>query len=398
MKVLLANKFFFINGGSETVFFQERQSLKKQGVSVIDFSMADPRNLSSDQAGYFIPTTTYRGGGKFANLKAVAGLLHSPAAVHNISALILREKPDILHCHNIYHQLTPSIIRAANRLGVKTVLTLHDYKVVCPIYTRQRSEGPCSKCMDGEFSNVLRYRCSDGSLARSALLFAEAKLHQRLGSYDVLDHVIAPSRFMLDSVTQWRFPHEKVSLNYNGIDPSAFEFCAEDDGYFLFLGRLSVEKGLLTLANAQALSGVPVKIAGTGPLMDTLNRDHPSLELLGYQSGEPLRQLISRSAAVVVPSEWYENCPMAVLEAMACGKPVIGARMGGIPELVEDGVTGRLFEAGNAEQLAYAMRELLTNVELRRDMGGRARSTVEERFSLERHSTQLLTLYESLLQ
>lgn len=397
MKILLANKFFFVNGGSETVYFQEREFLKNSGAEVVDFSMTDPRNFPSAQAADFVGATTYRAGGKLAKLQAAVGLLHSPEAVRNITALIERERPDILHCHNIYHQLTPSIIRAAHRLGVKTVLTLHDYKVICPTYTRQRPEGPCSECIKGDFSKVLRHRCSDGSLGRSALLFAEAKLHQWLGSYDVLDHVIAPSRFMLDSVTQWRFSPEKASLNYNGIDPAAFRFSAEDDGYVLFLGRLSAEKGLLTLGKAQALSGVPVKIAGTGPLLERLKSDYPGLELLGYQSGEPLRQLIARAAAVVVPSEWYENCPMSVLEAMACGKPVIGSRMGGIPELVEDGVTGRLFESGNAEQLATVMRELLGSPDLRSSMGVKARAAVEQRFSLEQHNARLLALYEFLL-
>lgn len=399
MKVLLANKFFFVNGGSETVFFQERNFLKDQGVKVLDFSMSDSRNLPSEQAADFVGATSYRGdGGKLAKLRAAAGLLHSPEAVRKISALIMRERPDILHCHNIYHQLTPSIIRAAHGLGVKTVLTLHDSKVVCPTYLRLRHGKPCSDCLGGNFFNILRHRCADGSLGRSALLYSEAKLQQWLGSYEMLDRLIAPSKFLRDSVTRWRFPVERVELNYNGIDPTAFTASRDDAGYMLFLGRLSAEKGLITLGCAQAASGVRVKVAGTGPLTDMLRRTYPGLELLGYQSGESLRQLIEQASAILLPSEVFENCPMSVLEAMACGKPVIGSRMGGIPELVEDGVTGRLFEAGNAEELASAMHELSGNAELRRSMGARARTAVEERFSLDLHNTKLLALYESLLQ
>ncbi|GAA5169778.1 glycosyltransferase family 4 protein [Viridibacterium curvum] len=398
MKILFANKFFFLNGGSETVFFQEREFLQSQGVEVFDFSMHDARNQASEQAAYFVGAANYKGGGgKLQKLKSAVSLLHSPEAVRKITTLIETVRPDILHCHNIYHQLTPSIIKAAHRLGVKTVLTLHDYKVVCPTYVRVRDGKACSDCIGGDFFNVVRHRCSDGSLGRSALLFAEAKLQQWMGSYDVLDRVIAPSAFMQRSVTQWRFPAEKVVLNYNGIDPLRFSAGGADEGYVLYLGRLSAEKGLLTLGQAQAASGVPVKVAGTGPLDETLRSRFPGLQLLGYQSGEPLRQLIAGASAIVVPSEWHENCPMSVLEAMACGKPVIGSRMGGIPELVQEGVTGRLFECGNVAELQACLSALMADADLRAAMGRAGRERLEQNYSLARHNSALLDTYKSLL-
>jgi glycosyltransferase involved in cell wall biosynthesis len=402
VKVLFANKFFFVNGGSETVFFQERAFLREQGVEVLDFAMHDARNLPSPQAMHFVGATGYKEvasgmSGKIGKLKAAASLLHSPEAVRKISALIKQERPDILHCHNIYHQLTPSIIKAAHGLGVKTVLTLHDYKVVCPTYVRLRDGKPCSECLHGDFLNVVSHRCSDGSLGRSALLYAEAKLQQWLGSYDLLDKVIAPSRFMLDSVTKWRFPSDKVVLNHNGIDLAQYVPSEEDAGYVLYLGRLSAEKGLLTLGRAQAASGVRVKVAGTGPLEAELRAAFPGMELLGYQSGAALRQLIEQASTIVVPSEWYENCPMSVLEAMACGKPVIGSRIGGIPELVGEGVTGLLFEPGDTAQLRNCIETIMGDIGVRRQMGSAARKSVEQHFSLARHNAALMPVYQSLL-
>jgi glycosyltransferase involved in cell wall biosynthesis len=324
-------------------------------------------------------------------------LVHSPEAVRRISALIEREKPDLLHCHNIYHQLTPSIMVAAKRQGVRVVLTLHDYKVICPVYTRLRGDQVCTECEHGDFFNVVRHRCADGSLGRSALLYAEAVAQQWMGSYACVDRVIAPSRFMAEAVSRWRFPPEKVALLYNGVDTARFSPKHGDQGYFLFLGRLSKEKGLLTLAKAQKDSGVRVVIAGTGPLETTLRHDYPGLEMVGHLSGEALRARIDGAAGIVVPSEWHENCPMSVLEAMAAGKPVIGSRMGGIPELVADGETGLLFDAGNPENLRQCMVGLLADRDRLAAMGRKGRESAEKNFTLAHHNAGLLKIYESII-
>lgn len=398
MKILLANKFFFRNGGSEVVMFQERDYLLGHGHEIVDFSMHDARNFNSLHATSFIEQQSYRSSG-VGKLRAALTLMHSPEAVRKIGTLIDKTQPDLLHCHNIYHQITPSIIGAAKARGVPVVLTLHDFKPVCPVYTRLRGGRPCSDCLDGAFGNVLRHRCAEGSLGRSALLYAEAIVQRTLGNYEKVDRFIAPSRFMADSVAH-RIPAERIDLLYNGVDMDLASEDERDDGYVLYLGRLSHEKGVQTLvrAHAAAAGRWPLVVAGTGPLFDDLTGQNKKATFLGHLAGEELRRMLAGAALVVVPSEWYENCPMSVLEAMACGKPVVGSRMGGIPELVTEGETGLLFEAGNAAELGACIDRLISNPALRQCMGRAARARAEHDFSLERHNAGLMEIYNGLLK
>lgn len=400
MKVLLANKFFFINGGSETVFFQERDFLLKSGVSVVDFSMADSRNFPSEFSNYFVDSRQYRqDAGKLAQLNTAAAFIHSSEAVTKISALIQKEQPDIVHCHNIYHQLTPSIIGAAHKFGVPVVLTLHDYKPVCPSYLRLRDGKICSECLEGNFFNAFKYRCAEGSTGKSALLWAEAVTQRWLGNYEKLASVIAPSQFMADSVAH-RFTPEKITVIPNGIDLDAISASDQDEGYALYLGRLSHEKGIQTLLSAyrQHSLNFPLKVCGTGPLIDELRAEAPQdVEFLGYQTGAALQAIIRKASMIIVPSEWYENCPMAILEAMAYAKPVIGAKIGGIPELIMDGETGQLFEPGNTVELADRIQQLASNKGRRHEMGQNARARVMNGFSLQKHNAALLQVYQDLL-
>ncbi len=399
MKVVLANKFFFGNGGSETVFFQERDFLLQSGIEVVDFSMRNERNIDSSFSEYFVQEKSYRteSAGFVAKAGTAVSIIHSRESVQKINQLIAKEKPDVLHCHNIYHQLTPSIMKTAKQLGVKVVLTLHDSKVVCPVYSRLRHGKPCSDCLQGNFHNVVRHRCAGGSLGKSVLLYTEAIIQKLMGSYEAVDQVIVPSRFMGDSVTQWRFPRDKVTLLYNGVDCGDVAGEIGDAGYILFLGRLSPEKGLLTLAAAQAGTSVRVIVAGTGPLDQELREQFAELEFVGHQSGERLQKLIGESSAVVVPSECYENCPMSILEAMSYSKPVIGSRIGGIPELIADGETGLLFEPGNVEELRGCLLQMLANPELRKSMGQAGRKRLESHFSLKAHNQALLKIYQDLI-
>jgi glycosyltransferase involved in cell wall biosynthesis len=398
MKILVANKFFFRNGGSETVMFLEREYLLSAGHAVIDFSMHDDRNEASEYSGYFVAGRSYRARrNPLQSLGDAISFVHSREAVGKIGSLIDATQPDVLHCHNIYHQLTPSIIGAAKARGVRVVLTVHDSKPVCPVYTRLRDGVPCSKCLDGAYLNVLRYRCADRSLAKSALLYAEATFQRWKGSYEQVDRFITPSRFMAESI-QRRIPAEKLVLLYNGVDTQAIRSSPRDDGYVLYMGRLSSEKGVETLlrAHAQASPSFRLVVAGAGPLLEMLRERYKAVEFTGHLPWVKAKELASSAAVVVVPSEWYENCPMSVLEAMALGKPVVAARIGGIPELVDEGNTGLLYEPGDARQLAGCIERLMAAPDLRARMGSAGRARAEERFSLERHNAGLMRVYADL--
>lgn len=401
MRVLQANKFFFRNGGSEAVMFHERDFLLDAGVDVVDFAMRDERNLSSPFADFFVDNQSYEtvAGGAPAKIRAAFKLIHSAEAVRKLGRLIESARPDIVHCHNIYHQLTPSIIGAAKRRGVPVVLTLHDYKPVCPTYTRLRNGQVCSACLDGDFSQIVRRRCADGSLGKSALLFAEAVVQRLMRNYEKVDMFIAPSEFMRTSVTQQRFPQERVEVIHNGVQCNTQGTELEDEGYVLYLGRLSKEKGIETLLSAHSgvADRVRLLVAGTGPLEDEMRSRYPRAGFLGHLSGHSLEQALRKASLIVIPSEWYENCPMSVLEAMAFAKPVVASDIGGIPELVVHGETGLLFAPGDREILQGYLLDLMDNPPLRQKYGAAARERAEEYFSLERHNEALLGAYGKVL-
>ena len=400
MRALLANKFFFRNGGSEVVLFQERDFLLHAGFEVIDFSMKDSRNFQSPYAGDFVTNQSYETKrGALSKVRAALNLIHSHEAVAKIGQIIDRTRPDIVHCHNIYHQLTPSIISAAKRRGVPVVLTLHDYKPICPTYLRLQGGHVCSECVSGRFWNVIRHRCADGSLGKSALLFAEAQVQRLLQNYEKVDLFVAPSAFMSDSVTQHRIAKERVRIIYNGIDCRTISTTEEDHGYALYLGRLAPEKGIETLlaAHAEIAGQVPLVVAGTGPLEQRLRALYPEARYVGHLGGARLENTIRKASLIVVPSEWYENCPMSVLEAMAYGKPVVASEIGGIPELVVHEATGLLFPPGDRNAIQGCLVQLMADADLRQSYGQAARQRALEHFSLELHNSKLLHVYQTLI-
>ncbi|MDQ8728033.1 glycosyltransferase family 4 protein [Bradyrhizobium sp. LHD-71] len=378
--------------------FDEMEIMRAYQFEVAEISMRDPRNLPSKYDPYFVSQKSYRSSSQSEKLKSALSLVHSREAVRNITKLIGAEKPDILHCHNIYHQLTPSIISAASRLNTPVVLTLHDYKPVCPVYTQLRNGAPCTECSDGRFEALLQHRCAGGSIGQSALLWAEARYHAAARSYHHVDTFIAPSRFMRDAVVR-RFGEDKVVHIPNGIDASRIEVSRDDENYVLFLGRLSPEKGVETLLRAHAADNAAWRlvVAGSGPLLDELRSRFPLAEFTGHLTGEALNARLRAASLVVVPSEWHENSPLSVLEAMAYAKPVVASRIGGIPELVRHGTTGLLFEAKDAGELSGRIKMLLDDPDLRARLGSEARRIVETEYSIQRHGAALLSLYESLV-
>lgn len=399
MRILFANKFFYLRGGSEQVFFQERNFMINSGHSVFDFSMHNEKNIPSKYSQHFVPHIDYKQSGNFANkIRKAFNFIHSREAVSIISELILRYRPQIAHLHNIYHQLTPSIIPILKSAGIKIVLTLHDAKLVCPAYLMLSHGKICSACKGGNFYKVITTRCQD-SLFKGLLLSAEAYWHKWKGSYDQVDHFISPSRFYAELVSRFQVPYRRISVIPNGVDINRFTPTYKDEDYILYFGRLSNEKGIQTLlkAHSRLKENMPLKIAGTGPLEEEMKLRFKNAEFLGYKSGEELISLINSASFVVVPSEWHENCSMVVLEAMALGKPVVGARIGGIPEQIEDGKSGCLFEMGNMAELASKMEKLIGEPNLRKKMGKYARALIEEKYSLERHFERLTNLYKYLL-
>lgn len=398
MKVLLVNKYFFLKGGAERVFFQEKECLKKEGVSVVDFSMEDRRNVSSQFSDHFVSNVDYYASGGFKKLARTSlKFIRSGEAMKQIGSLCEDEKPDIAHLHNIYHQLTPSVIPVLKRFGTKVVMTLHDGKLICPGYVMLNRNSICTRCSDGSFWRPFVINCQ-GNKWHGLLFSAEAYWHKLARSYEKVDLFLTPSSF-LKKVISRRISPGKIRVLKNGVELDSYRPVWEDSGYALYLGRLSREKGLKTLCEAyEQVSGtVALKIVGTGPLEAELKKRYPKVRFMGFRTGNELKEIIGQSSFVVVPSEWYENCSMVVLEAMAMGKPVVGSRVGGIPEQVEDGKTGLLFEMGSVNDLARKMGLLTNDPSLRREMGKAARAKAEEEYSLKQHCVGLLEIYDGLL-
>ncbi len=408
MKIITINKFFFLKGGSERVFFQEREFLKKQGVKVFDFSMQHPENILSPYSDYFIKNIEYSNsnikGGLSLHQKIQSGLklIFNTEANKNLERLIKQVHPDLAHMHNIYHQLTPSIITVLKKAGIKMVMTLHDYKLLCPVYNMINRGRICNKCHGSSFWHTISNRCMDGSLPMSIVLAVEAYWHRWLKSYEKVDMVVSPSNFLADLVKKYRFKRGNITVIPNGIDTNSYRPFWNDKNYIVYFGRISPEKGVETLLNAYDNIGlerrrIGLKIVGQGPQLDVLREKYKYVDFTGYKKDEELKRIVEEASFVVIPSQWYENCSMSVLEAMAMGKPVIASNIGGLPEQVEDGKTGFLFEMGNVEELSQKIITLAKNKELRQTMGRRARQKAINEYSLEVHGRKLLALYEKLM-
>ncbi len=400
MQVLLANKFFFEKGGAEKSLFETARLLQAHGHQTRFFSMQHPRNLPCDDARHFVSQVDYEDPRLAMRLKSAARMLYSFEAARRLEGLLEEARIDVAHLNNIYHQLSPSILRTLHRRGIPMVMSLRDYKVVCGSYQMLSDGRPCEACAGGRHLQAALKRCVKDSLAASVLTTVEMTLHHRvLGLYGLVDVFVSPSAFLRDKVRQMGFAGRVVHLpNFvTGLERVRPQY-GSTQPRLVFFGRLGREKGLATLL--RAVQGLPVQleVIGEGPLLEPLQAQarreglaHVSFS--GYLSGEALDRRVAAATAVVVPSEWYENNPRAVIEAFALGKPVIGARIGGIPELVRHGDTGLLFTPGDVQDLRAQVDALLSHPARAQEMGRRGRHLVETELSPERHLAGLMQVY-----
>jgi glycosyltransferase involved in cell wall biosynthesis len=400
MKILLGNKFFYLKGGSEYIFFDTAEYLKAKGHKVIFFSMEHPKNIFSSSPRYFISNVDYESGGFGSRIKNSLDVLYSFEAKRKIIDLIEKEKPDIAHLHNIYHQISPSILHGLKRFNVPVVLTLHDYKMVCPSYLMLYDGEICEACRNKRYYNCFLKGCTKDSRAKSLLSTIEMYLHHNiLHIYDLVDIFISPSRFLKNKLEEMGFKKKIIHLP-NFIRQEEFIPCYEwQDKAIVYFGRLSAEKGIFTLIDAvKKIKTLTLKIIGEGPVEKDIkvkiNKEGiGNAILLGYKTKEELGREIANSMFVVLPSEWYENNPRSVIEGFAYGKPIVGSRIGGIVEMVKDNVTGLTFEPGNPEDLRMKIEYLMGNPDKIKEMGKSARLAAEKEFSSQRHYDGLMETY-----
>ncbi len=401
--LLSVNNYYYPRGGAEIVFLRHNDMLAELGWNVVPFCMRHPRNRPTPWDVHFAEEIEI-GRDYPLGQKLRKGLksLYSFEARAKVDALIRLVSPDVCHAHNVYHHLSPSVLAAVKRSGVPLVMTLHDLKLACPAYSMLSRGEVCERCRNGGLFHVALRRCMKGSLPISVLVMAESYLHRLLDSYvGTVDRFIVPSRFYLRKLAEWGFGGEQFRYVPNFVDASRTRPALDPGSRFVYFGRLSREKGLDTLVRAAARARVGIDLIGTGPELERLEalaaRTGADVRCRGFLSGDALESAIAEARAVVLPSEWYENAPLSVLEAYALGKPVIASRIGGLPELVEHDETGWLFEAGDADALAALLLHVRAMPDgMLRAAGERARAKVTSEFSPRRYLDQVAAIYAEL--
>ena len=382
MRILHVNKFLYRRGGAEAYMFDLAGLQVDAGHELAFFGMDHPENEPMPYAKHFPSYVEFRAPSMplRSMLQASARMLYSRSAETGIEAVVKNFRPDIVHLHNIYHQLSPSVLRPLARAGIPSVMTLHDYKLACPTYQFLDHGKVCEACLGGHFYHAVTHRCKDGSLAASLLASVESYAHGITHAYSPIELFIAPSRFLAGKMTEAGvFPERMRHLNHF-IDADAIATKRETGGPFVYAGRLSPEKGVDVLVKAAGeLPGVMIEVLGDGPERPALERlaagVAPGRVRFHGRVGKAEVHAAMRSAiAVVVPSRWHENQPVTILEAFACGVPVIGTRLGGIGELVDDGVNGFAIDPDRPSALAASMGDLASDPRHAMEMGSAALS------------------------
>lgn len=402
-KILSINNYHYRRGGSDTVYLEHAALMEQLGWRNAFFSMNHPRNIATPWSQYFVDELEF--GNTYSTAQKIvmsSKAIYSLEAQRKLKWLLDNYPADVAHLHCIYHHLSPAILSTLKRSGIPAVMTAHDLKIACPAYKMLNSSGICERCKDGSLLNVIKHRCVRDSLAASTIVWVESSLHRWLDTYRRnLDKVIAPSKFYMSKFIEWGWPREKITYIPNYIDAVRFTPDYNSADYFLYFGRLSAEKGTATLMHAIKDSGAKLKIVGTGPLEAELKALQENLrggiDFLGYKSGSELETLIRGAKATILPSEWYENAPMSILESYALGTPVIGARIGGIPEMIVEGETGWTFKSGDVDELSGLISRLAKYPSSSLEQAGRAaRAYVQDKFSREAYVDAVLALYAEL--
>ena len=363
MKVLLVNKYHYFRGGSETYYFGLAELLRKAGHEVIFFAMEDEHNLPCAQSEYFVSNVEFNGKlSALDQLKAAARMVYSLEAKCKFDKLLRNEKPDIIHINLFHRVLTASIVDVAKKHHIPIVFTMHDLNCICPNHTMLNHGKICEACLRGNYMNCVKCVCFKDSRLKCLMAAIESEYNKRSGLYNKIDCFITPSEFyknllMKSGLTKKRIIHMKNFL------PAETEYAirGKRGDYVLFFGRLSYEKGILTLIEAMKHVKAPLLIVGTGPEEDAIRQKiavsglSDRVTLLGFKSGTELWSYVMNAGCVVIPSEWYEASGYTACEAQAMGKPVVVTDAGGLPENIVNGETGIVCPMSDVKKLAEAI-------------------------------------------
>jgi glycosyltransferase involved in cell wall biosynthesis len=404
MKVLMVSWSWYPVGGDWTYIENMKRLYEENGMEVIPFSTKHGKNLPDENEKYFVTGYDYKELNQKKNfsssIKALKNSVVSFEALHNIDHLLEEHDIAFAHLHIIHHWVTPAIIWKLKKRSIPIIWTLHEYKLICPEGSFTSNGKVCEKCFGGKFYSCAINKCKKQSFLGSSLASLDAYFYNFSNAYKHVDAFLCPSEFLLNKFKQFGFHPTKLKLTNLCYDVDAIDRFVEDDSndknyevndrFIFYVGRIEKLKGIQTLIEAVRETPIKLKLAGTGAALDEMKalvqqNGISNVEFLGFQDKATVYALTLKSLCVVCPSEWYENYPFSVIESLLLSKPVIGSRMGGIPELVIDAETGYLHDAGSAIQLREKMMALWNNPELAIAMGRNAREFVHSKVNFGTH-------------
>lgn len=405
MRILQAHKFFYHRGGAETVFFQTIDALRARGHEVAEFSMQKKDNMPSDYSAYFAPELPELSQQQdfFTSAKIFFHLFKSREIERKLSALILAADPQVAHLHNIYHHLSATTFRTLKKHRVPMVMTVHDVQPMCPNHRMIRGTDNtlCERCFRHNYYNCAVYKCVNKSRLASAAAALESYYYQWKKIWDLIDIFICPSQFMMDKLAEWGFPRKRMRLVPNPyVVPETYPPLGNK---IVYLGRFHQEKGIkVLLASLPYLRDYQAVIAGDGPerkWVETTLRQCSlgNVEKIGWVHAEAWRRLMAEARVIVVPSVFYENCSMTILEAMANGRLVVAADRGGNGELIINGQTGFLVKPEDPVALTAGIREAMNLAPLEAElMIKNARELVHKNHSIADYLRKLEMIYDEV--
>ena len=404
MRILQINKFFYRRGGAETVFFQTVNGLRERGHEVSEFSMVHPSNLPSDYSAYFAsglpellgkqdPATAW---------KIFKRLFRSPEIEQKLGALVMAVEPEVAHLHNVYHHLSASTFTKLYELKIPTVLTVHDVFPLCPNHSLLKGETLCENCYKNKPYNCIRYRCINKKLLPSIVGTLETYYYQLKKIWKHIDLYICPSQFMADKMVEFGFPPEKMRVAPNPFKPQAV--IPPLGNKIVYLGRIHYEKGIkILLEAAKELRDYKVLIAGNGPEDDWVaefarKNILSNVERVGWVGGDSWQKTMLEAKVIVVPSLFYENCSMGILEAFSYGRIVVSVDRGGNPELIKDGINGFLCKPEDPSDLARVIKRAMNTSDAEAAViSANAVKTLEQNHRPEDYFDRLESIYAEVV-
>ncbi|MBP2027199.1 glycosyltransferase involved in cell wall biosynthesis [Acetoanaerobium pronyense] len=401
MKILMVNKFLYNRGGAETYAFELAQYQQSLGYEVQFFGMEDPQNIHFNEVGLYTKNLEFKGF-SVSQITYPFRIIYSNEARKKIRKILNNFKPDYVHLNNINFQLTPSIIYEIKSFGIPIIQTLHDFQLVCPNHMmyREHDDVICEDCKGRNYKMCFKNKCIHGSRVKSLLGAIEGRLYYNLKTYEKIDSFISPSRFLKNKMVEFGEDEKNIHVIHNFIKRDYEYAYFEKKDYILYFGRLSVQKGIRTLLEvAKELKDVQFVIAGGGELEEEVvkaSQEASNIKFVGFQTGENLINLIGKAKLSVLPTQWYENCPMSILESFMLGTPVIGSEIGGVPELIRNEIDGFLFEPKDKNGLKEAILKALRDDDLLKSMSKSAKERLED-FSIESYHDKLMDIVKPLL-